>query len=158
MIPYQSTLDFASFILEWATVKRIWGYIKTKSFQTTQESFQLIIILPIKSKMTAARKQWFLRFLYWTEFSPTVIQGSKFTNDYFFFFFCFFFFFFLFWKFIFFFISLNEIVTEIEPKTSWFKLVCTGDLVSNYEMISLIKTSLPTRGVSDLSENNKTRQ
>ena len=32
--------------------------------------------------MTAAKKQWFLRFLYWTESSPTVIQGPRFTNDY----------------------------------------------------------------------------
>ena len=32
--------------------------------------------------MAAAKKQWFLRFLYWTESSPTVIQGLGFTNDY----------------------------------------------------------------------------
>ena len=33
--------------------------------------------------MAAAKKQWFLRFLYWTESSPTVIiQGPRFTNDY----------------------------------------------------------------------------
>ena len=54
--------------------QRIWCYIKTKSFQTTQGGYQVIIILPIKSKMAAAKKQCFLRFLYWTESSPTVIQ------------------------------------------------------------------------------------
>ena len=32
--------------------------------------------------MAAAKKQCFLRFLYWTESSPTVIQSPKFTNDY----------------------------------------------------------------------------
>ena len=32
--------------------------------------------------MAAAKKQWFLRFLYWTESSPTVIQDLRFTNDY----------------------------------------------------------------------------
>ena len=50
-------------------VKRIWCYIKTKSFQKTQGGFQVIIILPIKSKMAAAKKQCFLRFLYWNESS-----------------------------------------------------------------------------------------
>ena len=74
------------FILEWAIiVKRIWCYFKTKSFQTTQEGYKVIIILPIKSKMAAAKKQCFLRFLYWTEsspWSPTVIQSLRFTNDY----------------------------------------------------------------------------
>ena len=44
--------------------------IKTKSFQMIQEGYQVIIILPIKSKMAAAKKQYFLRFLYWTESSP----------------------------------------------------------------------------------------
>ena len=29
-------------------------YIKTKNFQMTQEGYQVIIILPIKSKMAAA--------------------------------------------------------------------------------------------------------
>ena len=32
-------------------------YIKTKSFQMTQGGYQVIIILPIKSKMVAARKR-----------------------------------------------------------------------------------------------------
>ena len=59
VIPYQSTLDFVFFVLEWATVKRIWYYIKTKSFQKTQGGYQVIIILPIK-KMAAAKKQYFL--------------------------------------------------------------------------------------------------
>ena len=35
-----------------------------QSFQTTQGDYQVIIILPIKSKMAAAKKQCFLRFLY----------------------------------------------------------------------------------------------
>ena len=33
----------------------------------TQGSYQVIIILPIKSKMAAAKKQCFLRFLYLSE-------------------------------------------------------------------------------------------
>ena len=40
-----------------------------------------MIILPIKSKMAAAKKRCFLRFLYFTESSP-VIQSPRFTNDY----------------------------------------------------------------------------
>ena len=36
----------------------------------TQGGYHVIIILPIKSKMTAAKKQCFLRFLYLTESSP----------------------------------------------------------------------------------------
>ena len=36
----------------------------------TQGGFQVIIILPIKSKMAAAKKWCFLRFLYFTESSP----------------------------------------------------------------------------------------
>ena len=51
-------------------VKRIWCYIKTKRFQMTQGGYQVIIILPIRSKMAAVKKQCFLRFLYWTESSP----------------------------------------------------------------------------------------
>ena len=35
----------------------------------TQGGYQVIIILPIKSKMAAAKKQCFLRFLYLTEFA-----------------------------------------------------------------------------------------
>ena len=36
---------------------------KTKNFQMTQGGYQVIIILPIKSKMAAAKKWCFLRFL-----------------------------------------------------------------------------------------------
>ena len=32
--------------------------------------------------MAATKKQCFLRFLYWTESSPTVIQSPGFANDY----------------------------------------------------------------------------
>ena len=48
----------------------------------TQGGYQVIIILPIKSKMAAAKKQCFLQFQYFTESSPTVIQSPRFTNDY----------------------------------------------------------------------------
>ena len=36
----------------------------------TQEGYQVIIVLPIKSKMASAKKQCFLQFLYLTESSP----------------------------------------------------------------------------------------
>ena len=36
----------------------------------TQGGYQITIILPMKSKMAAAKKQCFLRFLYFTESSP----------------------------------------------------------------------------------------
>ena len=44
----------------------------------TQGGYQVIIVLPIKSKMAAAMKQCFLRFLYLTESSPLSfkIRGS----------------------------------------------------------------------------------
>ena len=32
--------------------------------------------------MDASQKQCFLRFLYWTEYSPIVIQSPRLTNDY----------------------------------------------------------------------------
>ena len=32
--------------------------------------------------MATAKKQCFLRFLYWAESSSTVIQSPRFTNDY----------------------------------------------------------------------------
>ena len=48
----------------------------------TQGDYQNEIILPMKSKIAAAQKQCFLRFLHWTESSPTVIQSPRFTNDY----------------------------------------------------------------------------
>ena len=36
----------------------------------TEGGYQVLIILPIKSKIAAAKKQCFLRFLYLTESSP----------------------------------------------------------------------------------------
>ena len=42
----------------------------------TQGGYQVIIILPIKSKMAAAKKQRFLRFLYFTE-SSLHLRHSK---------------------------------------------------------------------------------
>ena len=36
----------------------------------TPGGYQVIIILPIKGKMAADKKQWFLQFLYLTESSP----------------------------------------------------------------------------------------
>ena len=48
----------------------------------TQGGYQVIIILPIKSKMAAAKKRCFLRFLFFTESSTSVIQSLRFTNDY----------------------------------------------------------------------------
>ena len=49
----------------------------------TQGGYQVIIILPIKSKMAAARKRCFLRFLYFTDrIFISVIQSPKVTNDY----------------------------------------------------------------------------
>ena len=48
----------------------------------TQGGYQVIIILPIKSKMAAAKKRCFsVRFLYFTESSPSVIQSPRITND-----------------------------------------------------------------------------
>ena len=32
--------------------------------------------------MAATKKQGYFRFLYWTEYSPTVIQSPRFTNDF----------------------------------------------------------------------------
>ena len=46
----------------------------------TQGGYQVIIILPIKRKMTAAEKQCFLRFLYLAVFTSVIL--SRFTNDY----------------------------------------------------------------------------
>ena len=48
----------------------------------TQGGYQVIIILPIKSKMAAAKKRCFLRFLYLTESSPPSLKVRGFTNDY----------------------------------------------------------------------------
>ena len=47
----------------------------------TQGGYQVIIMSPIKSKMAVAKKRCFLRFLYLTESSPTVIQSQRFTNE-----------------------------------------------------------------------------
>ena len=50
----------------------------------TQGGYQLIIILQIKSKMAAARKWGFLRFLYFTESSPPSfkVRGLKMTMNF----------------------------------------------------------------------------
>ena len=49
----------------------------------TQGGYQVIIILPIKSKMAAARKRCFLRFLYFTEFLPPSfgVRGLQMTMN-----------------------------------------------------------------------------
>ena len=74
---------FRFLILEYAIVKRIWCYIKTKNFQMTQGGYQVITVLPIKSKMAAAKKRCFLRFLYFTESSlPSFkVQGLQMTMN-----------------------------------------------------------------------------
>ena len=50
----------------------------------TRGGYQVIIILQIKSKMAAARKQCFLRFLYFTESSPPSfkVQGLQMTMNF----------------------------------------------------------------------------
>ena len=47
----------------------------------TQGGYQVIIILPIKSKMAAAKKRCFFRFSYLTESSPPSfkVQGLQMT-------------------------------------------------------------------------------
>ena len=47
----------------------------------TQGGYQVIIILPIKSKMAAAKKRWFLRFPYLTESSHPSFKVRDNTND-----------------------------------------------------------------------------
>ena len=49
----------------------------------TQGGYQVITILPIKSKIAAAKKQCFLRFLYLTESSPPSfkVRGFQMTMD-----------------------------------------------------------------------------
>ena len=47
----------------------------------TQGGYQIIIILPIKNKMAAAKKRYFLRFPYLTESSPPSSKVRGFTND-----------------------------------------------------------------------------
>ena len=50
----------------------------------TQGGYQVIIILPIKSKMAAARKRCFLRLLYFTESSPPSfkVRGLQMTMNF----------------------------------------------------------------------------
>ena len=50
----------------------------------TQGGYQVIIILPIKSKMAAARKRCFLRFLHFTESSPPSfkVRGLQMTMNF----------------------------------------------------------------------------
>ena len=50
----------------------------------SQGGYQVIIILPIKSKMAAARKRCFLRFLYFTESSPPSfkVRGLQMTMNF----------------------------------------------------------------------------
>ena len=49
----------------------------------TQGGYQVIIILPIKGKMAAAKKRCFLRFLYFTESSPPAfkVRGLQMTMN-----------------------------------------------------------------------------
>ena len=49
----------------------------------TQGGYQVIIILLIKSKMTAAKNRYFLRFLYFTEYSPPSfkVRGLQMTMN-----------------------------------------------------------------------------
>ena len=49
----------------------------------TQGGYQVIIILPIKSKMAAAKKRCFLRFLHFTESSPPSfkVRGLQMTMN-----------------------------------------------------------------------------
>ena len=49
-----------------------------------QGGYQVIIILPIKSKMAAAKRRCFLRFLYFTESSPLLfkVRGLQMTMNF----------------------------------------------------------------------------
>ena len=49
----------------------------------TQEDYQVIMILPIKSKMAAAKKRCFLRFLYFIESAPPSfkVRGLQMTMN-----------------------------------------------------------------------------
>ena len=49
----------------------------------THGGYQIIIILPIKTKMAAAKKRCFLRFLYFTESSPPSfkVRGLQMTMN-----------------------------------------------------------------------------
>ena len=48
----------------------------------TQACYQIIIILPMKSKMAAARKRCFLQFLYFAESSPPSFKVRGLQMDY----------------------------------------------------------------------------
>ena len=48
----------------------------------TQGGYQVIIILPIKSKMAAAKKQCFPGVLFAISVQNWVFQSPRFTNDY----------------------------------------------------------------------------
>ena len=48
----------------------------------TQGGYQVIIILPIKSKMAAAKKQYFFAISVFHWVFTSVIQSPRFTNDY----------------------------------------------------------------------------
>ena len=50
----------------------------------TQGGYQVMIVLPIKSKMAAARKWCFLRFRYFTESSPPSfkVRGLQMTMNF----------------------------------------------------------------------------
>ena len=48
----------------------------------TQGGYQVIIILPKKSNMAAAKKRCFFQFLYLHRVFTSVIQSPRFTNDY----------------------------------------------------------------------------
>ena len=50
----------------------------------TQGGYKIMIILPMKSKMAAANKQCFLRFLYFTESSPPSfkVRGLQMTMNF----------------------------------------------------------------------------
>ena len=50
----------------------------------TQGGYQVIITLPIKSKVAAARKRCFLEFLYFTESSPPSfkVRGLQMTMNF----------------------------------------------------------------------------
>ena len=50
----------------------------------TQGGYQVIIILPIKSKMAVASKWCFVRFLYFTESSPPSfkVRGLQMTMNF----------------------------------------------------------------------------
>ena len=54
-----------------------------KELPMTQGGYQVVEISPIKSKMAAAKKRYFLRFLYFTESSPHSfkIRGLQMTMN-----------------------------------------------------------------------------